>query len=116
MLLDIQQKIAELPIKFMALPKIYLDQSLYYDYLVGSETLAISFNQVDSKIYFYYRSKQPIVQFVEYFQDLGFAINKHLLVCDMEGKCIDSIVAIFSETLWRTEYILGKDNIFKGAI
>lgn len=112
MLAEIKQKMSELPTKFIALPKVYLNQSLYFDYNIDTETLAISYNQIDSKIYFYYRSKKQVSQFVKHLEDLGFIANKHLLICDVTDKSIDSIVAIFSETLQRTEHILGKENLY----
>lgn len=116
MLLEIKQKISALPIKIIASPKIYLNQSLYFDYTVSKEILAISYNQVDGKIYFYYRSKKSVNQFVEHLKDLGFLANKHQLVCDMQNKSIESIVSILSETLIRTEHILDRmviaDNMF----
>lgn len=82
-------------------PKVYLDQSIYYDYNIGGDTLAISYNKKDNKIYLYFRSKKNIKGYLYLLNDLGFYHKKNLLICDMNEESANSIATILSEALFR---------------
>lgn len=105
-LVEIKKNIFLQPITISVPMKIYLDQSLYCEYVNDTETLVISFNQMDHKIYIYYRSKESPAFFLDFIRDLGFIKHKHFLLYEMKDKSIDSIVAILSEVLFRIEHVL----------
>ncbi len=85
---------------------IYLNQSLYIEYKVNHEILVISYNQIEEKIYVYYRSKLDIANFYYQLRDLNFIKSKYSLILDMKGKQYEDVLIVLSEILFRVDLLL----------
>lgn len=85
---------------------IYLNQSLYIEYKVNHEILVISYNQIEEKIYVYYRSKLDIANFYYQLRDLNFIKSKYSLILDMKGKQYEDILIVLSEILFRVDCMM----------
>lgn len=112
MLIKVQEKLLERASGLYLHPKMYQNQSLYFEYLINGETLAISYNQKNKKIYFYFRNKQDISSFTHMLDGLNYVKYNHQLICDIQDLDLDVVINILLETLSRTvKYIDGLDII-----
>lgn len=90
---------------------IYRDQSLFFEHVVNDDILVTSYNSIDHKIYFYYRSKNNVDHYLGYLEDLGFSLSRHLLVYDTSDKDFSEITAILLEALIRIKKVLNIGDI-----